>query len=456
MGQILRTGDIIGGTPSLSIYSPQRCALLRAPAAPGLSLVFERGRSTLERAVNTAGLGSFGKRSIEFARRAFAGEMTSPLRPIAVCFASASILAPAAATAEDESPPLSIYGFARLDLLINDSRMSSLDDPSFVMNEPAGGQLESELTMTPRLSRVGLTLDRWNINDDRLYGEGKLEIDFAGGGGVNAIRLRHAYGSISRRWGRHGVELLAGQTWDLVSPLFPSAQNDGQLRYAGNLGDRRPQLRLSGYPTDKIHVAFAAASPAVLDPEDLDRDGQVDARAAARPMLQWLLEVRGLGQSGDIGRMGVSGHAASAELADGTARTSYSVAAHFYLPLLRKAILLGEGYFGTNLAELGGGIGNGLDEMTRQSVRSLGGWIELALLPTRRHMLSLGTSIDVARSTDLEPGDRERNGTVYSVLRYKPRDSLQLGLEHLVWRTDYKGMPGGVANRVDAHFAVFF
>jgi hypothetical protein len=383
--------------------------------------------------------------------------MTSLLRPLAACLISASILAPAVAAAEDESPPLSIYGFARLDVLMNDSRMSSLDDPLFVMNEPAGGQLESELTMTPRLSRVGLSIDRWDIKDERVFGEGKLEIDFAGAGGANAIRLRHAYASISRMRGPRGVELLAGQTWDLASPLFPSAQNDSQLRYAGNLGDRRPQLRLSLFPADKVHLAVAAAAPTVLDGQDLDGDGEVDAMASARPMLQWLLELRSrLGHRDTIVRMGVSGHVARAQLADGTTRPSTSVATHVYVPLGRQVVLLGEGYLGSNVAELGGGVGHGLDPMTRQDVRSLGGWLELALLPTARHMLSLGTSVDVARAEDLELGDRERNGTIYSVLRYKPRPALQLGLEHLYWKTEYKGMPRGVANRMNMHFSVFF
>ncbi len=382
--------------------------------------------------------------------------MTSQLRKFAACLISASFLAPAVAAAEDESPPLSIYGFARLDVLVNDSRMSSLDDPLYVMAEPADGQLESELTMTPRLSRIGLSIDQWEIKED-VTGEGKVEIDFAGPGGLNTIRLRHAYASISRTKRRSGFELLAGQTWDLVSPLFPSAQNDSQLRYAGNLGDRRPQLRLSAYPTSKVHLAVAAAAPAVLDPEDLDGDGQVDSMAAAQPMLQWLIEARSrLGRGDGVLRMGISGHVARAELADGTTRPAASVATHLYFPIADKAVLLGEGYMGRNLAEIGGGVGHGLSPMTREGVMSLGGWVELALLPTARHMLSLGTSVDVARSEELQPGDRERNGTIYSVLRYKPRPALQLGVEHLYWRTYYKDLPRGVANRVNMHFSVFF
>ena len=48
------------------------------------------------------------------------------------------------------------------------------------------------------------------------------------------------------------------------------------------------------------------------------------------------------------------------------------------------------------------------------------------------------------------------NGTVYGVLRYKPKQSLQLGLEYLYWKTVYKERSAGVANRFNMHLSVFF
>ena len=38
----------------------------------------------------------------------------------------------------------------------------------------------------------------------------------------------------------------------------------------------------------------------------------------------------------------------------------------------------------------------------------------------------------------------------------QPRPAIELGLEHLYWKTDYKSMSSGVANRVNMHFSVFF
>ena len=367
---------------------------------------------------------------------------------------AASLLAPAVASAEDESPPLSIYGFARLDVLADDSRMSDIHQPLFVMREPGNGAFDGELTMTPRMSRVGLGIDEWELDDDDdRKGEGKLEIDFGGAGGLNLIRLRHAYAQISFD---KKVEILAGQTWDLVSPLFPSAQNDTQLLFAGNTGDRRPQLRVSVYPDSHVRIAVAAAATGSLDQRDLDSDGQLDGMASATPMIQGLIEVRKRLSGDATMRFGIWGHLSRDELADGTQHPSRSLGAHLFVPAGPKMVWIAEVYGGSNVADIGGGIGQGVNPVTGRTIRALGGWAELAVIPTQKHMIAFGGSGDFARASDLEMGDREKNGTAYAVLRYKPKASLQLGLEYLYWKTVYKGMSDGTANRFNMHLSVFF
>ena len=361
-----------------------------------------------------------------------------------------SVIGATAVRADDELPPLSIYGAARLDVLAADARMSDIAQPMYVMPEASGGG-DGELTMTPRLSRVGLGIDPWRIGW-HTTGEGKLEVDFSGGSGANAIRLRHASASISLD---RLVELVAGQTTDLISPLFPSAQNDTQLLFAGNTGDRRPQLQLAFTPGDRVRVALGVAASGSLSHMDADHDGQVDGMASARPMLEWLLEYRQR-FLGDVMRLGVWGHAASAELADGTAYGGTSVGMHLYLPLGRKLVTLGEAYLGTNLADIGGGIGQDFGAMTRRNVHSAGGWLELAALPTDHHMLAVGGSLDTARAADLATGDRTANGTIYGVVRYQPIASLQFGVEYLYWQTRFKDAGRGAANRVDLHLSVLF
>lgn len=358
------------------------------------------------------------------------------------------------AHAEDESPPLSIYGFARLDVLADDSRMSDIHQALYVMPEPENGAFDGELTMTPRLSRFGLSIDEWDLDDDGdVKGEGKLEIDFGGGAGLNVLRLRHAYAQVSFE---KKVELLAGQTWDLVSPLFPSAQNDTQLLFAGNTGDRRPQLRLTVLPSDKIRIAVAAAATGTLDQRDMDNDGQLDGIGAATPSLQGLIEFRKRMRGDTALRVGLWGHLAKDELANGTRYPARSIGGHIFLPAAPMMVWIAEIYAGSNTTDIGGGIGQGVNPVTGRTIRSVGGWFEAALVPTKKHMVAVGGSGDFARQADLEMGDRTANGTIYGVIRYKPKQSLQLGAEYLYWKTVYKGMSAGVANRFDMHLSVFF
>lgn len=366
----------------------------------------------------------------------------------------AALAFPTAARAEDESPPLSIYGFARLDVLADDSRMSDIHQPLYVMPEPPNGAFDGELTMTPRMSRFGLSIDEWDLDDDGdVKGEGKLEIDFGGGDGLSTLRLRHAYAQLAFE---NKIELLAGQTWDLVSPLFPSAQNDTQLLFAGNTGDRRPQLRLTVLPSDKIRIAVAAAATGTLDQRDMDNDGQLDGIGAATPSIQGLIEFRRRMRGDAALRIGLWGHVAKDELANGTRYPARSVGGHIFLPAAPMMVWIAEIYGGSNTTDIGGGIGQGVNPITGRTIRSIGGWFEVAMVPTKKHMLAVGGSGDFAREADLEMGDRASNGTVYGVIRYKPKQSLQLGLEYLYWKTTYMGMSAGVANRFNMHLSVFF
>src|SRR5439155_966970 len=80
---------------------------------------------------------------------------------------------------------------------------------------------------------------------DTLKGQtvtGKFEMDWQNGQGVTPEsrplpRIRHAYIQL-----QHGPQQwLFGQTWDLISPLYPSPNDDTPMWGAGNLGDRDGQ-----------------------------------------------------------------------------------------------------------------------------------------------------------------------------------------------------------------------
>ena len=373
--------------------------------------------------------------------------MTS--RPIWVALALVLLTSRAFAD-DDEGPPLSVYGFARLDVLVDDRPMSDLSRPVYVPMGSTG----SEMTMTPRLSQIGLSVDRWQLSS-HVEGEGKLEIDFGGGAGVNAIRLRHAYGAITLR---DHVEVLAGQTWDLISPLMPSVQNDTLLLGAGNTGDRRPQVRLTTYDRH-WRAAVAGAVTGTFDGamETMMPATPTTSSASTKPMLQWLVEARGRERGDRTARIGVWGHVAREDGLDGKTRSSTSFGGHALMPLAKLGVLHGELYTGYNAADIGGGLGLGTSPITHRGVHSIGGWGELAILvPKPSFTIALGGAADVARGSDLGSEDRQSNVVAYTGLRITPVSSIRLGLEYLLWRTTYKDLGTAVANRVDFSTTVSF
>jgi hypothetical protein len=360
---------------------------------------------------------------------------------------------PLTAAADDDGPPLSVYGFARLDFIVDDSRMSDAQTPFFVEPE-ADDPDNAEMSLHPRLSRIGLTVDEYELADD-LEAEGRLEVDFQNGGTDSSaiMRLRHAYATLNLD---DKVEILAGQTWDLASPLFPAANNDSMMWNAGNTGDRRPQFRVTAMPGDKIRMGVSVATTGAVDAQDLDGDGRLDGTESGVPMFQGLIEYRMRLSGPNPFRIGFWGHTAQEELADGTELTSRGVGAHVFLPLVGPVAVLGEIYRGRNLSDIRGGIGQGINPARMIEIDSTGGWIEMAIVPNNRHMLAVGNTADNPDSEDLEAGDRDLNTTTYAVYRYRPHESVQLGLEYIRWNTEYKLAPDAAANRFNVHMTTYF
>ena len=370
------------------------------------------------------------------------------------CVTLAAVLAPSGPAAADDLPPLSVYGQARLDFLIDDSRMQDVQQPLWVTSEPEGpSETDGEFSMHPRLSQLGLNLDEWRF-DGGLKGAGKLEVDFRGGtGSAPMLGLRHAYFTLTAG---HLFEMLAGQTWDLISPLYPTVNADTMMWNAGNTGDRRPQLRMTVTPTQRDRVAWAIAMTGAVDGQDLDGDGRLDGVASAVPMVQLLYEHRFRQRRRDPIRIGVWGHVGAEALGDGTQLASYSVGGHLFWPLARRVTLLGEAFWGQNLSDIRGGVGQGVNPVTGKEIHSRGGWLELVVMPAKSVMLATGATADVPYVEDLSPGDRDKNLTFYLSERFRPHRAFELGVEYIRWFTGYHEAPDGAANRFDLHLTMFF
>jgi hypothetical protein len=354
---------------------------------------------------------------------------------------------------------LKFYGFLRLDLDVDSQRANNDQAPLFItsadprIGKPGAG----DFSMHPRLTRFGVDYSGPRIaalGDTKL--SGKLELDFANGGLESRpiIRIRHGY--LKMDWD-HQVSILAGQTFDLVSPLFPTVNTDTLMWNAGNPGDRRPQFRLAWEPKSgqgQWSFSGAAGLTGAIDGQDLDNNGYRDGEESGMPNAQarvgyahssWVKDQRAsFGVSGFYGWLNTS-----RAIAGRTDFHSQLVNLDYTLPLNSRLSLRGEGWWGRNLSDVRGGAGQGINLANGREIRARGGWSELSLRLFRRWSLHPGYTTDDPVDADIPGGGRTRNRAFYVGNRITPGGNFLFGFDYLRWRTDYKGFLPGISNRVN-------
>ena len=341
-----------------------------------------------------------------------------------------------------------VYGMLRLDMDIDTQRPNNSQTPLFITSPDAGRG--GSFSMHPRLTRFGVSLRGPTVDALGTPAiSGLLETDFENGGSESRqiIRIRHAW--LRAGWGN--FSLLAGQTWDVFSPLLPTVNNDTLMWTAGNVGDRRPQLRAAWEPRAgraRFSLAGAMGLGGAVDPLDLDADGYRDAEQSMRPNLQSRLGVSlplwvpdrplALGASMFYGWLGARGPA----LLPGA---GYNF--EYTLPLAAPLALRGEGWWGRNMGDFRGGAGQSV--IAGRPVRARGGWSEINFRLNRYWSLAPGFTTDNPVLRDLAPGSRARNRALYLANRFTPGGKIEFGLDYLRWRTDYLGRARGIDNRIN-------
>ena len=340
------------------------------------------------------------------------------------------------------------YGFVRFDAVFDDSKLSHHQYPNWVKSEPPGAEDNGNLTIHPRLTRVGARFAPVELDENSEI-SGVIEADFQNGGSESRqiLRLRKAYFNLKKGdW-----HFLAGQTWDLISPLFPAANNDGMMWNTGNLGDRHPQARLTFKP-GAFSAAVALGQTGAIDKKDLDNNGILDGWESMMPFLQ-----ARVGIEQKKFKAGAWAHRGSEKTATPVAGkssdfTSAVVGLDFSVSPAERLTVEGEGWTGSNLSDIRGGIGQGVNTQTGEEIPSSGGWVHVLVKPSEGWKLYVGAMMDTPDEEAVPEGGRTRNQAVYLVNRYRPWKSFQAAIEYLHWTTEYKGVDDGTANRVDLHF----
>ncbi|MCL2207858.1 MAG: hypothetical protein FWB90_07180 [Fibromonadales bacterium] len=371
------------------------------------------------------------------------------------------------ASAQDAAPVVTpggtkvqLYGRLELNSSYEDGLTNGLWSANALSN--ANKDAQGRTTLSIARTRLGLNLEGPSKEDEPGL-KGRFEADFAGASGYSnhngssGFRVRQSWGSVNYKG--LGTTLLFGMTDDVVTPLDPPSINPSSLNGVGNIGNRRPQIRVT--------QALGPAELAVAATHDrLRADDNV---ASSSPAVQGRLGVKlpatWAGEKANLA-LGVSGLFAKDEAAnaddDNRAKRGPSanlIGVDLSAPLMDILTLTGEWFMGQNLTRYGdGSLGlNHTSSSNPQKVRedgisSMGFWAALsAKLPSN---LSAATGIgmesldgevnveDASKSTII-PGSRESNMFIFANVGYNFTSAAKLTLEYFTLSTDYAKKANG-------------
>ncbi len=351
---------------------------------------------------------------------------------------------------------IGIYGYIKLDASYDTSQVSTGNFARWVL--PGNEGRDSEFNMTANQTRLGMNITGPEYG--AMQTRGNVEIDFYGDSDAEnkpQPMVRHAYMELD--WPEDQFSIIAGQTWDIISPLNPQTLNYSVLWWAGNTGYRRPQIRLTkgfGDPSD-IRMTLAGAVGRNIGRDDfLDRD----SGAAGNPSFQGRVGFEMPLFEPGITSFGFSGHTAREEytVAANDTRKFDSWSANFDItqPINDWITLRCELFTGENLNAYLGGIGQGVNLTAYNEIASSGGWIAASMTPIEKWTFNIGAGMDDVDAADVEDDDPTLNRSVFGNAIYSLSENTSVGLELSHWRTEYKGPGDEDSFRAQASFIYNF
>jgi len=352
-------------------------------------------------------------------------------------------------------------GFFKGDVIYDQTRVNSGNYAVMVLR----GEDNDVMNITARETRLGLDF-MWKDPECNIKTDAKLEFDFYGLGAspasLNSMEnkaapmLRHAYLRVTKgNW-----SILAGQTSDVISPLVPKTVNYTVAWGQGNIGYRRPQLRVSTFlnASDAFTVKAAVAAARTLG-GDLDGDGTDDGADAGIPTVEGRLAFCNKFSNGGKLEIGFSGHYGTEEYTkadsvfsegDTTVTSSeqsiksWSFNVDFYLKANDKVCLSGEYFMGQDLKAYFGGALQSVNPLGNE-ISSSGGWAMLSVKPCKRLTINSGYAWDDPDEEDFEipeaagPGHSfvDLNSCVFGNLMYSITSNVTAMIEVSSLKTTY-------------------
>lgn len=371
---------------------------------------------------------------------------------------------------------LKLYGRLRFDLIFDESRPNNTQSMGFVRSEDSnlgGKNGREDLTMHPRLTQLGIDFDGPTIEPlGSAELSGKLELDFFNEGANPAasrvtVRLRQAW--LKLYWSKMNISLLAGQTYDVASPVQSLISRDYTLWNTGDIGYWRPQLRLEVAPKlgfGNVVAQIMIGLTGAVDRSDLDSPGSFgsgysDGETSGLPTLQARLGYEGVFSEGwnklQFGVWGFRAWEDPDERINGRDRfDSWGYGADLVIPVYEDICWIkGEIWEGENLDDMRGGIFQGVNATTGDEVRSRGGFIEVGFKPFEFWTTTGGYSMDDPNNHDLGSAAMAVNKIWYFGNHFT-FDSFSFGVDYMYWKTDYTDFQSGDDNRFQAFIQYSF
>ncbi|MBU4399872.1 MAG: hypothetical protein KKE86_11125, partial [Planctomycetes bacterium] len=146
--------------------------------------------------------------------------------------------------------------------------------------------------------------------------------------------------------------------------------------------------------------------------------------------------------------VGASGHVGEEQfdhvvLGANNQRRTWSGNVDLRIPLTERLGFQGEWFTGENLGAFLGGIGQGINPITLNPIRSTGGWFEVWFDWTPSLHSHVGYSVDDPNNNDVAAGQRNFNQCYFGNLAYDLTDKFWIGMEVSSWKTLYADrLPG--------------
>jgi hypothetical protein len=349
---------------------------------------------------------------------------------------------------EKPSIKFNLYGKIKLDGAY-DQNLTSHGNFAMWVKPQEYGKNDEQFNMTANETRIGVKMSGQGYKELNVGGNIEFDLYAGVGGGTVAqnkamLQLRHAYVSLQSG----GTKLIAGQTWDIISPLNPSTLNYPVLWGCGNTGYRRPQISLwhsfgGQSTTATIATGFFRTIGTDLTPTltlaaGETSEGSDDGTDAGIPSFQGKLDVthKFSGGSARFGASGMWGQL-KAETNQGSSQTyeSWAVVGHLMLSFASGFGISGEVFSGQNMGSYFGGVLNG---STIDGVSTFGGWASAWAKLSPKVKLTSGFGMDNPKSEDIGVGSRSKNTTIFGNIQYTLVSNVVLGVEVSNWETEYK------------------